>query len=163
MAGDERDALHLRPARRSDEPAMWRATMETVWRDVPEDERAGLDRAAFDAHFREYAADFVEGRRGERLVAEDTAGRFAGYVILGELTPFSSPSPVGFVYDIWVVPDRRRRGVGRFLLQEAERWARAKGYGTIKLEAAEANAAAMALYRSAGYRAERAYFSKRLR
>ena len=163
MAGDDRDALRLRPARRSDEPAIWQATMETVWRDVPEAERADLDRAAFEAHFREYAADFVEGRRGERFVAEDASGRLLGYVILGELTPFSSPRPVGFVYDIWVAPDRRGRGVGRFLLQAAERWARAKGYGAIKLEVAEANAAALALYRSAGYLAEREYLSKRLR
>ncbi|HEY4705171.1 MAG TPA: GNAT family N-acetyltransferase [Thermoplasmata archaeon] len=163
MAGDDRDALRLRPARRSDEPTIWRATMETVWRDVPEDERVGLDRAAFEAHFREYAADFVEGRRGERFVAEDAAGRLLGYVILGELTPFSSPSPVGFVYDIWVAPEHRGRGVGRFLIQESERWARAKGYATIKLEVAEANLAAMALYRSAGYGAEREYLSRRLR
>src|SRR3990170_8672762 len=97
MAGDDRDALRLRPARRSDEPAIWRATMETVWRDVPEDERAGLDRAAFEGHFREYAADFVEGRRGERFVAEDAAGRLLGDVILGELTPVSLPGPAGFV------------------------------------------------------------------
>src|SRR3989304_1785050 len=75
MAGDDPDALRLRPARGSDEPAIWRATMETVWRDVPEDDRAGLDRAAFEAHFREYAADFGEGRRGGRFVAGGAGGR----------------------------------------------------------------------------------------
>ncbi len=163
MAGDGPRTYGLRPARTSDEPAIWRATMETVWRDVPEDERDGLDRARFEARFREYAADFVEGRRGERFVAEDAEGRFLGYMILGEITPFTSPRPVGFVYDIWVAPEHRRRGVGRSLLREAERWARAKGYAAIKLEVADANAPAAALYRSAGYRAERVYLAKRLR
>lgn len=156
-------AYRLRPARKADEPTIWRATMETVWRDVPEDEKPGLVRAEFEAHFREYAREFVEGRRGERFVAEDGEGRFLGYIVLGELTPFSSPHPVGFVYDIWVAPEHRGRGVARFLLEEAERWARAKGYGKIKLEVSDANAPAMALYRSAGYRAERVYMAKRFR
>src|SRR3972149_5064745 len=78
MAGDDRDALRLRPARRSDEPTIWRATMETVWRDVPEDERVGLDRAAFETHFREYAADFVEGGRGGGVGAGGAAGGGSG-------------------------------------------------------------------------------------
>src|SRR3989304_4364207 len=115
MAGDDPDALRLRPARRSDEPAIWRATMETVGRGGP-----GGRGAAWGGG----------GRGGERFGAEDAPGRLLGYVILGELTPFSSPSPVGFVYDIWVAPEHRGRGVGRFLLQETERWARAKGYAS---------------------------------
>jgi len=155
-------AYRLRPARKADEPAIWKATMETVWADVPEDEKAGLDRRAFEASFRGYAAEFVEGRRGERFVAEDDAGRFLGYMILGELRPFFSPRGVGFVYDLWVSPDRRRAGVAGFLLGEAERWARSRGYEKIKLEVAEPNRAARALYDMAGYSAERIYMGKRL-
>jgi ribosomal protein S18 acetylase RimI-like enzyme len=155
-------AYRLRPARKSDEPAIWTATMETVWADVPEDERAGLDRPVFEASFREYAAEFVEGRRGERFVAEDDAGRLLGYIILGELRPFFSPKAVGFVYDLWVSPDHRRSGVARFLLAEADRWARSHGYGKIKLEVAEPNLGARALYQNAGYAPERVYMGKRL-
>ena len=155
-------AYRLRPARKSDEPAIWKATLETVWADVPGDEKPGLDRGTFEAAFREYAGEFVEGRRGERFVAEDAAGRFLGYIILGELRPFFSPAAVGFVYDLWVHPDHRRSGVARFLLGEAEAWARARGYAKIKLEVAEQNRGAMALYEKAGYATERNYLGKRL-
>ena len=155
-------AYRLRPAKRSDEPAIWRATMETVWADVPEDEKAGLDRRTFEGAFRDYAADFIEGRRGDRFVAEDEAGRLLGYMILGELRPFFSPQAVGFVYDIWVSPDHRRSGVARFLLSAAERWGRAHGYTKIKLEVAERNRGARALYEGTGFAIERNYMGKRL-
>ena len=156
-------AYRLRPGRKSDEPAIWKATLETVWADVPEDEKAGLDRPTFEAAFREYASEFVEGRRADRFVAEDGAGRFLGYMILGELKPFFSPRGVGFVYDLWVSPDHRRAGVAKFLLKEAERWARSHGYAKIKLEVAEPNRGARALYGNEGYSAERVYMGKRLR
>jgi ribosomal protein S18 acetylase RimI-like enzyme len=156
-------AYRLRPARKSDEPLIWKATMETVWNDVPDDERPTLDRRDFEGRLMEYIREFVEGRRGERFIAEDDAGRLAGYMILGEITPIFSPHPVGFVYDIWVAPDRRRSGLGRFLVEEAERWAHAKGYAKIKLEVGSANAPAQALYRGAGFRPERLYMAKTLR
>jgi len=152
----------LRAANKSDEAVIWKATIETVWVDVPEDEKASIDRKTFETNFREYAREFVEGRRGERFVAEDDEGRFLGYMILGELKPYFSPRPVGFVYDIWVSPPHRHREVGSFLLAEAERWARARGYRKIKLEVANANAAALALYRREGFGSERLYLAKRL-
>ena len=155
-------AYRLRPATKADEPTIWKATMETVWADVPEDERPGLDRRAFEAAFREYASEFVEGRRGERFVAVGGAGQFAGYMILGELRPFFSPHAVGFVYDLWVAPERRRGGVATFLLKEAEGWARAHGYTKIKLEVSEPNRGARALYEKTGYASERIYMGKPL-
>ncbi|MEK6911886.1 MAG: GNAT family N-acetyltransferase, partial [Candidatus Thermoplasmatota archaeon] len=100
--------------------------------------------------------------RGERVVAEDDSGTLVGYIILGELSPFFSPHPVAFVYDIWVAPEHRQKGVGSFLLSEAERWARARGYPKIKLEVSEANAVALSLYRKWGYASERRYLGKPL-
>src|SRR3989442_12303505 len=98
-------AYRLRPAKRSDEPAIWKATMETVWMDVPEDERPGLDRRTFEEAFRDYAADFVEGRRGDRFIAEDEAGRPRGDMILGGLRPVFSPPAAGVLFHRWVSPD----------------------------------------------------------
>lgn len=153
-------AYRLRPALKSDEARLWQATLGTVWSDVPDDERPGFDRDAFENSFRTYARDFVEGRRGERFIAEDDEGTFLGYLILGELKPFFSPTPVAFVYDIWVAPEHRRKGVASFLLGEADRWARERGYGKIKLEVAHANLTARRLYEESGYRPERVYLAK---
>src|SRR2546428_12530996 len=93
----------LRPATKTDEAVIWKATMETVWADVPEDEKPGLDRRTFETSFREYAGEFVVGRRAERFVAEGDAGRFLGNIILGELKPFFSPRRVRMVYDVYLL------------------------------------------------------------
>src|SRR6059036_4180379 len=44
--------VHMRRAQRADDDMMWRATLQTVWDDIPEDERARLDRGKWEAHFR---------------------------------------------------------------------------------------------------------------
>jgi ribosomal protein S18 acetylase RimI-like enzyme len=54
--------------------------------------------------------------------------------------------------------DCRRRGIGRRLVREAERWARARGAEEIELNVWEFNASAQALYERLGY----ATFSRRM-
>ncbi|MEW9553060.1 GNAT family N-acetyltransferase [Nonomuraea sp. NPDC050783] len=52
---------------------------------------------------------------------------------------------------MWVDPDTRGLGLGRRLLEEAERRAAGSGLHTVRLETNRALAEAIALYRSAGY------------
>jgi ribosomal-protein-alanine N-acetyltransferase len=61
-----------------------------------------------------------------------------------------------------VEPDARGAGVGRALLDEAERRARAAGRTVVSLMVTEENAAARALYDGAGYATERRMLSKRV-
>lgn len=56
------------------------------------------------------------------------------------------------LYSIAVDPAARGRGLGRRLLADAERQARAAGRRGLRLEVRQDNAAAIALYESAGYR-----------
>jgi len=51
----------------------------------------------------------------------------------------------------WVAPSHRRRGVGHALLQAVLSWARNQGFKGLRLWAPSANAAALALYRQAGF------------
>jgi ribosomal-protein-alanine N-acetyltransferase len=71
-------------------------------------------------------------------------------------------APLGFVLALCALPDceivtlgviptARRRGVGRRLLADLAGCARALGAAAIVLEAAEDNAAALALYRACGF------------
>jgi aminoglycoside 6'-N-acetyltransferase I len=64
------------------------------------------------------------------LVAEDDRGALAGFVEVGlrsHADGCDARRPVGFVEGWFVVPEARRRGVGRALMAAAEGWARGHG------------------------------------
>ena len=153
--------VQMRRARRSDDDVMWRATLQTVWDDIPEDERARLNRGKWEAHFRKKIEPYMSGDRTERWIAETSDHELLGYLILGE-SGFMTPEPQGFIYDVWVTPNRRGTGVGKFLVQWASDWARQRGYRKVKLEVSETNARARHVYESLGFRPERRYMGKRL-
>jgi GNAT superfamily N-acetyltransferase len=52
---------------------------------------------------------------------------------------------------MYVVPERRGRGLGRRVLEELEQQARDLGYVAVVLETGDRQAAALALYESSGY------------
>jgi ribosomal protein S18 acetylase RimI-like enzyme len=153
--------IRMRPAHRKDYAMIWRATLQTVWDDVPEDERARLDRGKWESHFRKKIERYIEGDRTEKWVAETAEDELLGYLILGE-SGFLTPEAHGFIYDIWVVPAHRGQGVGKFLVEWAVDWARRRGHRKIKLEVSELNARARHVYESLGFRAERRYMGKSL-
>ena len=69
------------------------------------------------------------------------------------------------VHDLAVLPGERGRGVGRALLDEAERRARARGCCKLTLEVHETNTGARRLYRDfgfAGWDAKTLFVTKRL-
>ena len=55
------------------------------------------------------------------------------------------------MHDLAVLPEHRGRGVGRRLLEEIERRARARGSSKLTLEVHATNEAAMRLYRRFGF------------
>ena len=58
---------------------------------------------------------------------------------------------VAEVVSFWVDPRARGRGVGSALLAAAEDWARAAGYPAVRIDVADDNAAAIALYERRSY------------
>lgn len=65
--------------------------------------------------------------------------------------PILVPRRVAVVDNIAVREKARRAGLGRALMDRAERWARTKGAIEIELNVYEFNQAAIAFYRSLGY------------
>jgi ribosomal protein S18 acetylase RimI-like enzyme len=57
----------------------------------------------------------------------------------------------GFIYDVWIRPDLRRKGLGTTAMMEAERWARSQGLTSLGLHVFGHNQAALALYEKLGY------------
>jgi len=152
----------MRRARRADYPIIWEATLQTVWDDLPEDERGRLDRAVWEKELRRKLAPYVDGGRTEGWVAEDERGAFLGYLLLGEGGGFLTPEPHGFIFDVWVAPEHRGKGIGKYLVQWAADWAKGKGFRKIKLEVSEGNVRARHVYESLGFRRERHYMGKTL-
>jgi len=55
------------------------------------------------------------------------------------------------IFQMWVVPGQRGRGVATALLREALHWARANGARAVQLGVERGNASAMRLYAAAGF------------
>lgn len=119
----------IRPASDGDLAAL--ATLEAASFSVPWNE------AALAGHLRaSYTLSLL-------LLEED---RPVGYLLAG----FSPPE--GELYRVAVLPEARRRGYGRRLLEAFFREAEKRDVYTLYLEVRESNEAAIALYRSAGFR-----------
>lgn len=122
------DHYQLRPTVRSDLPAM-----------------VALERAAFsDPWTARQLEDALDADGALGMVAEqggEVIGSVLGRVVADE----------GEILTLAVVPRLRRRGLGRVLLDAAIAACRIAGAATVWLEVRDSNAAAKAMYRSAGF------------
>jgi ribosomal protein S18 acetylase RimI-like enzyme len=126
---------------------------------------ADVDRVAplFDAYRQFYglAPDlelahwFLSERlsRGESVVllAEATGGAALGFVQLYPTFSSLRAARTFVLYDLFVDPAARQRGVGRQLVQAAADEARARGAVSLVLSTARTNSAAQRLYESLGW------------
>jgi putative acetyltransferase len=84
--------------------------------------------------------------RGVFLVVRDDHGRA---LACGGVTRFDDAR--GEVKRMYVKPDARGRGLGRLVLDELERQARALGFASLVLETGDRQVPALALYINSGY------------
>lgn len=78
-------------------------------------------------------------------LAEDERGALAGTVMAGY------DGHRGWIYSLGVAHAQRRRGIGRDLMEHAERELRRRGCPKINLQVLTANATSIAFYRALGY------------
>jgi ribosomal-protein-alanine N-acetyltransferase len=111
-----------------------------------------LDRICFPPDIA-YSPDdleyLLESSRCFNWVIEDGAGALIGFIIVERGTRRGGPR--GHVITIDVAPEARRQGVGRMLLEAAERQFRKEGATLLLLEVAEDNLAAQAFYKKFGF------------
>ena len=92
---------------------------------------------------------------GTILIAEEN-GRVLGYAtILTHVVEDGEADEVAYLYahvgDLVVAQDARRRGIGRLLLEECERRARAAGRDELRISVLALNNSARETYRSFGF------------
>jgi uncharacterized protein (TIGR00290 family) len=91
-----------------------------------------------------------------RIFVGELAGRVVGFTAVHAAVPHDEPDdppgPYALVSDLVVLPEARRTGLGRALLERAEAYARAEGARLLRLDVLVRNEAARALYARAGFR-----------
>ncbi|MGR2739677.1 GNAT family N-acetyltransferase [Billgrantia sp. Q4P2] len=106
-----------------------------------------------DRYFQELMTK-VESTAGAVFVAEDDSG-LVGYVCLwGCISPEDldeRPDPFSFMAELFVQPECRNLGVGRSLVERAERYAVECGTYKIELKVLARNEAAVRFYEALGY------------
>lgn len=134
---------------------------------------ADLDAVAplFDAYrqFYEQAPDaaaarhFIHDRlqRDESviLLALNPSQQAVGFCQLYPIFCSIDAKPIYSLSDLFVVPEARRSGVGRALLQAAERHARNTGRTRLELTTARTNKTAQAAYESLGWQRDEVYYA----
>jgi ribosomal protein S18 acetylase RimI-like enzyme len=85
------------------------------------------------------------------FVAEDD-GRLVGQIAgeLREPAPVFEPQTYGYVTDIVVDPDARRRDIGKALFHALEEWFRERGAAHLQLQVLVSNPASQAFWRAMG-------------
>jgi ribosomal protein S18 acetylase RimI-like enzyme len=97
-------------------------------------------------------AQLPEGRRtpGAYLYTVEEERELVGYAWMSSQHD-QAGAPLAFVFDIWVRPDARGRGLGRAAMLALEAEARRLGLDRIRLNVFGHNEVARTLYRSLGY------------
>ena len=121
---------------------------ETVARLLTELGRTPLDKGN-EERFRSIYRTQIEDASCCHLVAE-LDGAVVGFCSLHFRNRLNRPLPESWIPDLIVDPAVRRRGVGRALLEEAARRARAAGCFELDLESGAQRREAHEFYRSAG-------------
>lgn len=102
----------------------------------------------------ETARSFLRERleRGESVVFVAVSdGRGVGFTQLYPSFTSVGAARAWILNDLYVIPEARRTGVGRLLMETAREMAVATGAAWMELATAKDNAKAQALYRSCGY------------
>jgi len=132
--------MHLRRLREDDAGAAVR---------VIEDLKFPMDGVAGVSVDPAYMRAFLADDRHYFLVA-DVADEPVGYLFGYRLSRLDGRAPVMLIYEVAVAEQHRRRGVGRALVEEVKRLAKADGCGKMFVPTNRGNEAAVALYRATG-------------
>jgi ribosomal protein S18 acetylase RimI-like enzyme len=126
------------------------------------------EKAAFlemaERHFKELNPEFVpledwRRRYFESIQGNDqmslqwvlVEGRRAGFVLFGFESHRFLPRKTGMIYELYVAPEHRRRGVGEACARRAVELLRSRRVSKIQLEVMDGNEKAARLWRKLGF------------
>jgi GNAT superfamily N-acetyltransferase len=156
MAELDPSAFSIQPAEDADWPWLLERHSESIWDNLPPLRRADVTidlvrrraREQWD-HLRQRAE-----RTDQALVARDESGTRAGFVWVEATHVGFTGEPLALVRDVYVEIPFRGQGLGRLLVEAAEKWARERNLGRMLLNVVEHNHVARRLYDALGYSTE---------
>lgn len=133
----------VRPVERKD-AAAWRRLRQALWPEGSVGEHDGEIEQFFAGDSREALAV---------LLADDQTGRPIGIAELSirACAEGCRTNRVAYLEGWFVVPEARRQGVGRVLVEAAEKWARAQGCTEFASDTQPGNAVSIAAHRAIGF------------
>jgi len=103
----------------------------------------------------ERAHQFIKGRMEMKesiiFVSDNADGTLSGFVQLYPSFCSVSTIPMLILYDLFVEPDTRTKGIGRSLMNKAGQYAQENGFKRLELSTAKDNFIGQSLYESLGY------------
>jgi ribosomal protein S18 acetylase RimI-like enzyme len=108
-------------------------------------------------HFRHvYREAMKEVKKGRRMIlVAETEGQLIGQIFINLHSTWLNSIiglRTGYLHSFRVKPEYRNRGVGRRLIQTAERALIKQGYHRVVISVAKSNKGALRLYQNLGYR-----------
>ena len=105
-------------------------------------------------HWREAQHRAAE-RHGIMLIAEDDAGRKVGWAFAhdekAELFVVEAERHLGFLAELYVMPDARGQGHGKALIEACADWAKGRGHRLLTVGVLAKNAGAIRAYEGTGF------------
>ncbi len=88
-----------------------------------------------------------------KLVVADEDGELVGFMLclLSPNTPVYAERKIGVISDVYVVPERRKKGITKLMFDHAVQWFRKNKVKTIQLGVAAVNPEALAVWRGLGF------------
>jgi len=119
-------------------------------------------RPADPQRAREFLAERFRHHESIVFLAFDAGGAAVGFTQLYPLFSSVSATRKYLLNDLYVVPQARRSGAARGLIEAATHFARANGAASMSLSTAVDNAAAQRLYESLGWERDTSYYEYNL-
>jgi ribosomal protein S18 acetylase RimI-like enzyme len=154
--------IRFRPATKADDAYFREIELETTWASLDAADRKRFGRSQVRDSLASTHEILLARPGNQVVVAENEAGERVGLLWFGVNRNLITGEDEAWVYNVTVAPDHQRKGIGKQLIQHAEKLAREGGFAILGLMVSSHNTAARGLYEHLSFEASNLLMRKRL-
>ncbi len=143
--------IRVRPATKADREFFDQIEFQTTWESLDPLDRDQMTPELVRAALKETHSVLLERTGNQVFVAETEAGEQVGLLWFGVNRNLVSGESEAWIYNVTVLPGHQGQGIGRLLLEHAERLAREGGFDRLGLMVSAHNHRARHLYERFGF------------